>query len=363
MNPDPRPTPAPSTARGRLTRRAALAAAATAGAAIAATAGPAGARVYRSLRDEAAAGPASGISRRAPNGAGYHALDLGDLRVAAVSDGSSALGPIHPAYGRREASAAEVLALARSAYAATNPVIRHHHALAIEHPGRNADGRGVTLIDAGAGAEGLGAQLGRLPRNLARMGISPADVDTVVLTHLHADHCGGLLEAGAPAFPNARVIVGRAERDFWAGNADLSETGLSDRRKAAHTGAARAVLERLADRIELVEDGDSPAAGLTVRAAPGHTPGHLAVEIASGDDAMLHLGDVATHADLSFLRPGWSQLADADPAAATATRRALLEEAADRRLLLSGAHLPFPAFGHAARTADAFRWHPIQVEL
>lgn len=341
-----------------LRRRAVLrgAVAGAAGLAAAGLAAGAEGRIYKPLRetdaDEAPAGD------RTPNGAGHYTHRLGTLEVSAVPDGVLSTGEVYPAYGRGVAGAAEVLAFARGAYVEAHPVRHHVHALLV----RDAGG-GATLIDTGAGST-LGPGLGRLPRNLARLGVDPGDIDHVLLTHLHPDHAGGLLMEADP-FPNARILVGRAEVAAWSGRSPgrFADTGLTPAQQAQTEAVASGVLERYGARLELLDDGDAPTAGLTVRLAPGHTPGHLALELRGGDDVLLHLGDAATHAEISLQHPEWPFFADSDAAGAAATRRALLDDAADRRLLVSGTHLPFPSFGHVARTRNAFRWHPIRWAL
>ena len=164
----------------------------------------------------------------------------------------------------------------------------------------------------------------------------------MVLTHLHVDHVGGatVLADGAwrPAFPTARHIVGAAE--------------LEDARRKAHLpdppddadmifGDSVAPLER-AGLLEAVDLPAILAPDLTLEAAPGHTLGHAMLRLRAEGDEALFTGDVA-HSILQLLDPDLNTVFCEHPDLARRTRRAVLEEAAARGVLLLPQH-----FGHAA---------------
>ena len=113
--------------------------------------------------------------------------------------------------------------------------------------------------------------------NLRSIGVAPEEIDTVILTHGHVDHIGGNLDqAGKLAFPNARYVMSRAEWDFWAADPDLAAfkvTAFIDLIRSV----ARTQLPPIQERLILVEDGDEIVPGIQVVAAPGHTPGHIAL--------------------------------------------------------------------------------------
>ncbi|MFJ4667945.1 MBL fold metallo-hydrolase [Kitasatospora purpeofusca] len=216
---------------------------------------------------------------------------------------------------------------------------------AVRRPG----GR-VTLVDTGIGpvgspASGWAPVPGRLPAVLARTGIAPADVETVVLTHLHEDHYGwSVTPEGAPVFPNARYVVQHAE--------------------VAALGPARTartyVVEPLLRAGQLHEvDGRTVLAGrarpgggaITLLPTPGHTPGHQSVLVDGGGDRLLLTGDVLVHA-VQLATPAVRYLFEADPGTARRTREELLAEARRTGALLGTAHLnhpfvrPWPPTGH-----------------
>ncbi|MFD7033769.1 MBL fold metallo-hydrolase [Streptomyces sp. NPDC059917] len=199
---------------------------------------------------------------------------------------------------------------------------------AIARPG----GRWV-LVDAGVGpADGPAARWapvpGRLPEALARARIAPADVDTVVLTHLHEDHAGWSVDAtGEPLFPAARYVVQRAE---------VAALDPADpvRRWAVDPLRAAGQLHEVEGRHRL---GD----GLTLLPTPGHTPGHQSVLVAAaggrGRDVVV-TGDVWVHA-VQLADPAVAYAHEVDPAAARASRVDLLARAVGRGALLATAHL------------------------
>ncbi|KOV33262.1 beta-lactamase [Streptomyces sp. XY431] len=206
---------------------------------------------------------------------------------------------------------------------------------AVRRPG----GR-VTLVDTGIGpvgspASGWAPVPGRLPAVLARAGIAPADVETVVLTHLHEDHYGwSVTPEGVPVFPNARYVVQHAEV------AALGPT------RTARTY----VVEPLLRAGQLHEaDGHSVLAGrarpgggaITLLPTPGHTPGHQSVLVDGGGDRLLVTGDVLVHA-VQLATPAVRYLFEADPETARRSREQLLAEARRTGAVLGTAHLNRP---------------------
>lgn len=215
-------------------------------------------------------------------------------------------------------------------------------------------GTAVVLVDAGAG-QGWQAGAGRLIRHLAANAIAPETVTHLVLTHLHPDHAwGALTSAGFPAFPNAKLYVGKAEAAFW------SRPGLADKVQSAHRatvlGAAR-LLEALADRLHPVVEGDEIIPGLSVLDTPGHSPGHISLMLSEGPGVIL-TGDAVVNDVISFARPDWAFGFDTDAERAVISRRRLLELGADGGHLMAGYHWRWPGLGHASRAPQGFRFHP-----
>ncbi len=211
-------------------------------------------------------------------------------------------------------------------------------------------GEALILVDAGSGDK-FQATAGRLRDNLLAAGVDPGAVTHVVLTHAHPDHSGGILRPdGTLSFPNAVHHVAAAEWDFWMGPDPAARyPGLRD-----FVPGARRDLGAMAGRLVRMRDGDEPVPGLRVLATPGHTPGHISLELA-GDDGLLITGDAITNVVASFEHPGWRFGFDTDQEQGIATRRRLIDRAAAEKLRMLGYHWTSPGFAIAERHGTAYR--------
>jgi glyoxylase-like metal-dependent hydrolase (beta-lactamase superfamily II) len=197
-------------------------------------------------------------------------------------------------------------------------------------------GTRVTLVDAGIGPVGAPAQgwapvPGELPSALAAAGIAPSDVDTVVLTHLHSDHCGWAVSpAGEPTFPNARYVLHRDEV-AWVTDPVASYV-VAPLRRAGQLSevGAQTVLAAL-------PTGET----VTVVPTPGHTPGHQSVVVDGGGTQVVVTGDVLVHA-VQLVVPSVPYLYEEDPELARSTREALLARAVAAGAELATPHLTDP---------------------
>ncbi len=215
-------------------------------------------------------------------------------------------------------------------------------------------GKKLYLIDTGA-ANLMGESLGNLDDNLKVAGISADDIDMVLLTHMHIDHVGGLLnENGEARFKNAELAVSQAEWDFWWDNKNVNRG--NGEAMAPLFEAARKTTDPYKDRLRLFAGDAEIGDDLTSIPLPGHTPGHTGFNLSSGDEALLFWGDIIHLTGLQFARPDITLVFDIDPVQTVETRKRMLDMASSDNLFLTGAHIDFPGFGRVVRDGDSYRY-------
>ena len=202
-------------------------------------------------------------------------------------------------------------------------------------------GAEVVLFDTGISASALTPAL-------EAAGLKASQVDLVVLTHLHPDHIGGLRTGDGPTFPNAKVMLGRVEYDYWAPLANEQ---------------VKASVTPFADTATFLKGDDSVVRGITVVESFGHTPGHLAFLLESEREKLMITGDTVNHHVFSLPRPDWVVRFDVDKAMAARTRRTLLGRLADERIPFTGYHMPDAALGYVSREGDGFRYTPATYQF
>ncbi len=202
-------------------------------------------------------------------------------------------------------------------------------------------GSELILLDTGLNGPGIVGPL-------QAAGYSPDDVDVVVLTHMHGDHIGGMMTDGAPTFANARYVTAAAEHNHWSG--------------AGNEGFDTNVAP-MNEQMSFLDGGDAVTSGITAMAAFGHTPGHMAYMIESGEARIAVIADAANHYVWSVERPDWEVRFDMDKEAAAATRRELFGMLAADRVPFVGYHMPFPAMGFVEARDEGFRYVPVSYQM
>ena len=218
-------------------------------------------------------------------------------------------------------------------------------------------GSRIALVETGSG-DYLGPAAGHLLANLKAAGVSPTDIDTILLTHMHPDHSAGLTDmaTGKPHYPNAELVVHENEPKHWLHD-DAAMARGTEREKKLMFQQAREQTLPYRDRMRTFTKGDV-FPGVTAIAAHGHTPGHTAYLIESGGERLLIWGDVVHMPEVQVPRPEISMVVDTDPTAAAAARRRMFDMVASERLLVTGMHMHYPGFGHVAKDGATYRFVP-----
>jgi glyoxylase-like metal-dependent hydrolase (beta-lactamase superfamily II) len=187
---------------------------------------------------------------------------------------------------------------------------------------------------------------GQLLQGLAELKVEPAEIDTVVFTHLHLDHvnAAGRQEGDrwVAALPNARYLIREPEWQQWAGKNDPA-------------GMYAETEECLGDRVELYDSDRTVAPGVSVLSTPGHTAGHNSVVISSGEARAIILGDVV-HCPVQLDEEEWGCVFDVDPALARSTRDNLLAELEGSGTLVAGGHFSDFTFGRIMQAEGKRSW-------
>ncbi len=284
---------------------------------------------------------------------GYYRYRVGDIEVTALLDGYMAM-PHAFVIGYDDAAARQSTKQAHrrftedmASFPVNGYVIR--------------TGSQVILMDAGAPSF-LAPGVGGLAANLRAAGFDPKDITTVLMTHLHVDHIGGLLgDDGKKQFENAAFMCAQAEWDFLH----------DDAVRAAAPEEFRPVLDLARNNVAPYTDQQTLFAGekelftgVTSIPLPGHTPGHTGYAIHSNGESLLIWGDVIHLTTMQFANPEWGVVFDADPELAKKTRIAMFDRASADQMAVAGMHIDFPGIGYVERSGGAYRyitapWMPI----
>lgn len=272
-----------------------------------------------------AAGPVQGPGA----GAAFNRFTLGDYEVTALLAGTRMTENPQETFGLNVSP--ETFAAASAA--AFVPADRTQNFFT---PVLVNTGSELILFDTGLSPESI-------TDALAQAGVTPDQIDAVVLSHMHGDHIGGLSGEAGVTFPNARYLAGRVEYDHWAG---------------AGNEGFDAKVRPLSEKTAFFEDGAEVAPGITARAAFGHSPGHMTFLVDSAGSQLAITADTANHHVWSLAHPDWEVRFDADKPAAAEARRQVFGMIAAERIPFIGYHMPFPALGYVEVAGEGFRYVP-----
>jgi glyoxylase-like metal-dependent hydrolase (beta-lactamase superfamily II) len=270
---------------------------------------------------------------------GYHRMTVGSLELIALSDGTV---PLDTAVLAGSAPS-EIKRLLDKAFV-QSPLDASVNAFLIKGIGDR-----LILVDAGT-AELYGPSLEKLPAVLRRIGYPPEQITDILVTHIHTDHTGGLMEGNTRVFPNAKIHVEKKEVDYWMSAAN--KAAAPDNQKIYFDQAALKFKPYLdSGQVVPFSGATQLFPGLSSKPSPGHTPGHTFYTLENGGQKVVFIGDVLHVQEVQFPNPAVTIQFDVDPDAARATRKQVFAEAAQQKYLVAAPHLAFPGVGHIARGA------------
>jgi glyoxylase-like metal-dependent hydrolase (beta-lactamase superfamily II) len=277
---------------------------------------------------------------------GWYRMSLGSFEITALSDGTVKL-PMDKLLSNTTAERVNEL-LARSYLKA--PVETSVNGYLVN------TGKKLVLIDTGA-AGLFGPTLGQLVANLKASGYQPEQVDEIYITHMHADHVGGLMAGDKMVFPNATVRADMREGDFWLDKAKM-EAAPADA-KSFFQGAMASLNAYVAAGKLKPFDGDTELMpGIRAIAARGHTPGHSIFMVESQGERMVMWGDLMHAAAVQFVDPSITIAFDSDPKAAAPSRLKNYADAAAKGYYVAVTHVSFPGIGKLRADGKGYQWVP-----
>jgi glyoxylase-like metal-dependent hydrolase (beta-lactamase superfamily II) len=275
--------------------------------------------------------------------ANVNAFQVGQLAALALRDGGIELPNDNKVFGVGR-TPDEVAAVLSGAGLATDRLQLSIHPLLVKTADR------TLVFDSGAGAN-FGPGAGQLMASLREAGVDALSVTDIFISHVHGDHAGGLVNAeGKPAYPNATIHMSRPEWDYLRGLTPDKAKSNGIENHTALVAAIEPKLDAFAPGAELV-----PGVVKAVE-VKGHTPGHSAYKIGSGQDSLLYVGDSMHHYVVSVQRPEWTCGFDGDGPTAAASRAALLAELASSGQRVFAVHFPFPGIGKIEKRDEGFVW-------
>ena len=278
---------------------------------------------------------------------GYYRMMLGDFEITALSDGTVNL-PVKDLLTNTTPAAVDK-ALAKSYL--KNPLETSVNGYLIN------TGAKLVLVDTGA-AGLFGPTLGNLVANLKASGYQPEQVDEIYITHMHADHVGGLMAGDKRAFPNAVVRADKHDADFWLSQANMDKAAIDD--KGFFQGAMASINPYVkADKFKSFDGNTELVAGIKAVATRGHTPGHSIYAVESKGQKLMLWGDLMHVASVQFENPGVTIKFDTDSKAAAVQRKKAYADAAKQGYLVGSAHLSFPGIGYLRAEGKGYAWIPV----
>ena len=277
---------------------------------------------------------------------GYFRMMLGDFEVTAVNDGTVDL-PVDKLLAGIKPAAIST-ALAKSFV--KSPLETSVNSFVIN------TGTKLVLVDAGA-AGLFGPTLGKFVANLKAAGYQPEQIDEIYVTHMHADHVGGLAANGNPVFPNAVVRAQKQESDYWLSQANMDK---NPAKADAFKGAMASLNPYVSTgKFKAFEGNVELVPGISSHSGKGHTPGHTTYVVESRGQKLVLIGDLVHVGAVQFDHPEATVSFDSDQKTAAAERKQAFDAAARGHYLIGAAHLQFPGIGHIEKEGKGYEFIPV----
>ncbi|TCZ64463.1 MBL fold metallo-hydrolase [Roseicella aquatilis] len=296
--------------------------------------------------------PGQGLARMPlgqPQAPYFYRFKLGNAECTVVSDGTLPLGK--PADSFVNITKEEIDRQLKDNFLSADNAVLEQNILVVNFGDR------VVLFDTGMGTDTLfGNTTGKMLATLKQAGIDPANVDAVVMSHAHIDHCGGLVgDDGKPNFPNAQFYIGQPDFDYWTSDEKIPQNYPA---RPRFLNQARKNLLPVRDRLHFYKDNQQILPGVTALSAPGHTVSHSIFMVESNGKQLCYIGDLAHHPVLLLEKPRTQFIYDTDPAQSAESRVRMLGMLASNRIPILAYHFAWPGIGHVAKAGEGFHYYP-----
>lgn len=289
-----------------------------------------------------AAAPMMGVMR--PQ---IYRFKLGAFEVVNILDGYIQPASFHPTYGNNQPPEA-VANLAKANGLSSK--FEHHYVPTLVNTGKE-----LVLFDAGNPA-GRQPTTGKLRSLIETAGYKPEQIDVVVITHGHPDHIGGLLTDGKPTYPNARIVFGEVEFDFW-------KKGVVREARKDNLEMFNKIAVPFGEKATFLKPEGEVVSGIRAVNAFGHSPGMMAYHVESAGQRLLIWADVANHYVMAIQQPEWHVGFDDIKDMAVATRKRILDMVSTDKIPVAGFHMPFPSIGFVEKAGTGYRWIPASYQF
>lgn len=282
---------------------------------------------------------------------GFHKYKVGSIEVTALYDGIWRK-PHDPGF-IRNASVDETKEALAKAHQITEFMLIPLTVVVLTINGKHI------LVDSGSGAGQWQPTAGHIAGYMQQAGIDPKSIKTILISHFHPDHIFGLLEKGTnkPMFPDAELIVTGTEYKWW------TEEGRVEKLPDARKDLGRRIQASFPSwkNFTLIDGEKEVAPGVRLINTPGHTPGHASFVVSSGNKTLMVSNDVAYVPALLAPHPEWQGTYDQDGPLAVTTRRKLLDQVIADKMMICGAHFPFPGTGQFVKDGDHYAFTTVSA--